>query len=162
MEIGRPVTYTVCMTAARDTLLHEAAILYARASRVLDPVRLQVWEEMGVSFPQLRILFRIRARPGTDVRSLAAELGISPSAASQQVDKLVARGFVSRDEHPDDRRHVRLNLTETGAQAAGEISRASRSHVEAVLSALSDDDLAALHRLFGRVLAAAAETPAPA
>jgi DNA-binding MarR family transcriptional regulator len=139
----------------RDTLLHDAATLYARASRVLDPVRLQVWEEMGVTFPQLRILFRIRARAGIDVRSLAGELGISPSAVSQQVDKLVARGFVSRTEHPEDRRHVRLNLTETGAQAAGEISRASRSHVEAVLSTLSDDDLAELYRLLGRVLDAA-------
>ena len=144
------------MAPSRETLLHEAATLYTRASRVMDPVRLQVWEGMGVTLPQLRILFRVRARPDIDVRGLAAGLGISPSAASQQVDKLVARGLLSRGEDPADRRHVRLDLTESGQQAAGEISRASRSHVEAVLSALSDDELTDLHRLLGRVLAAAA------
>jgi DNA-binding MarR family transcriptional regulator len=143
------------MDERRDTLLHEVALLYTRAARVLDPVRLHVWEERGVTFPQLRILFRIRGRPGVDVRTLAAGLGISASAASQQVDKLVARGLVRRTEDPVDRRHVRLELTESGAEAAGEISRASRSHAEAVLSVLTEVELADLHRLLDRVLSAA-------
>ena len=150
------------MEPSRETMLHDTATLYSRASRVLDPVRLQAWEGMGVTFPQLRILFRVRAQPGLDVRGLAAGLGISPSAASQQVDKLVARGMLHRTENPDDRRHVRLELTELGEQAAGEISRASRSHVETVLSALTDDELADLHRLLGRVVAAATEHSVPA
>jgi DNA-binding MarR family transcriptional regulator len=152
-------SYNAGMERTREALLHDTAALYARAARVLDPVRLQVWEGMGVTFPQLRILFRVRARPGTDVRSLAEELGISPSAVSQQVDKLVARGLIRRTEHPDDRRHVRLDLTETGEQATGEISRASRSHVETVLTVLTDDELRDLHRLLRRVLDAAAEQP---
>ena len=147
------------MEPSRETMLHDTAALYSRAARVLDPVRLQVWEGMGVTLPQLRILFRVRAHPGLDVRGLAAGLGISPSAASQQVDKLVARGMLHRTENPDDRRHVRLELTELGEQAAGEISRASRSHVESVLSALADDELADLHRLLSRVVAAAAQHP---
>jgi DNA-binding MarR family transcriptional regulator len=143
------------MDRNRQQLLHDAALVYARAARLLDPVRLQVWESMGVTLPQLRILFRVRARPGIDVRTLAAGLGISSSAASQQVDKLVARGLVRRSEDPTDRRHVRLELTDLGRQAAGEISRATRSRIEAVLGALSDEELAELQRLLERVLAAA-------
>jgi DNA-binding MarR family transcriptional regulator len=143
------------MSRNRQQLLHDAALVYTRAARLLDPVRLQVWESMGVTLPQLRILFRVRARPGIDVRTLAAGLGISSSAASQQVDKLVARGLVRRSEDPTDRRHVRLELTDLGRQAAGEISRATRARVEAALSALSDDELAELQRLLERVLAAA-------
>ncbi len=150
------------MEPTRETLLHDTATLYSRASRVLDPVRLQAWEGMGVTFPQLRILFRVRAQPGIDVRGLAGGLGISPSAASQQVDKLVARGMLHRTENPDDRRHVRIELTELGEQAAGEISRASRAHVESVLATLADGELADLHRLLDRVLTAAALHPAPA
>lgn len=150
------------MDGAGETLLHETATLYSRAARVLDPVRLQVWESMGVTLPQLRILFRVRARPGLDVRGLAEGLGISPSAASQQVDRLVARGLLHRGENQDDRRHVHLALTDLGLQAAGEISRASHSHVESVLAVLSHEELADLHRLLGRVVAAAAQMPAPA
>lgn len=152
------------MDRTRDDLLHDTAGLYTRAARVLDSVRLQVWESMGVTFPQLRILFRVRGHPGIDVRGLAQGLGISPSAASQQVDKLVARGLLDRREDPDDRRHVRLELTDLGRQAAGEISRASRSHVESVLSALSTDDLSELRRLLDRVVTAASaaeSSPSP-
>jgi DNA-binding MarR family transcriptional regulator len=148
------------MDTDREQLLHDTATLYTRAARVLDPVRLQVWESMGVTFPQLRILFRVRVRPGIDVRGLANGLGISPSAASQQVDKLVARDFLHRREDPDDRRHVRLELTELGRQATGEISRASRSRVESVLTSLTDDELADLQRLFGRLVSAAATADA--
>jgi DNA-binding MarR family transcriptional regulator len=157
----RPPGTIGSMDTNREQLLHDTATLYSRAARVLDPVRLQAWESMGVTFPQLRILFRVRVRPGIDVRGLANGLGISPSAASQQVDKLVARDFLNRREDPDDRRHVRLELTELGRQATGEISRASRSRVESVLTALSDGELADLHRLFGRLLSAVSVSDAP-
>ncbi len=154
-------------TEPETGLLRETAHLYARAARLLDPVRLQIWEAMGVTFPQLRILFRVRAHPGIDVRGLATQLAISPSATSQQVDKLVARGFLVRNEDRDDRRHVRLDLTDLGRQAAGEISRATRTHVEGVLSLLDRDELATLRDLLDRIVAGAAgaepgREPAPA
>jgi DNA-binding MarR family transcriptional regulator len=157
----RCAVYDGGMERSREDLLHDAATVYARASRVLDPVRLQVWEAMGVSLPQLRILYRIRARPGLDVRGLAEGLGISPSAASQQVDKLVARGLVRRTENPEDRRHVRLEVTDLGQQAIGEISRTTRSHLQGVLSVLSDTELDELHRLLSRVVTAAGAQPVP-
>jgi len=142
------------MSADRDTLLHDTATLYSRAARLLDPVRLQVWESLGLGFPQLRILMRVLAHPGIDVRGLATALGISPSAVSQQVDRLVAKDFLERNDDPEDRRHVRLQLTELGRQAAGEISRATRAQVEQVLVSLTEAELAELHRLLERVLSA--------
>lgn len=140
------------MTQSRESLLHDAATFFIRASNVLDTLRLQVWEGMGVTFPQLRILFRVRRQPGLDVRGLAASLGISPSAASQQVDKLVARGLLQRREKPEDRRYVSLELTESGQQATGEISRNNRNHIEGLLDGFSDNDLAELQRLLGMAL----------
>ncbi len=141
------------MNDQREALLQETAAVYGRAARVLDPVRLQVWESMALSFPQLRILFRIRNEPGIDVRTLASRMGISASGASQQVDRLVERGFVGRSDDLEDRRRVRLELTDLGHQATGEISRAARGRVAAVLAPLSDDDLRQLKVLLERVLA---------
>jgi DNA-binding MarR family transcriptional regulator len=149
------------MTEANDNLMRDTVTLYARAARMLDPMRLQVWEEMGINFPQLRILFRVRSRPGIDLRTLAEQMGISASGASQQVDKLVARGFLVREDDPDDRRRLSLELTERGKQATGEISRATRSYVESALSVLSDEELTDFHRLLGRVLASAHHSATP-
>lgn len=140
------------MTEADSTLMSETVTLYGRAARLLDPMRLQVWEEMDINFPQLRILFRVRANPGIDLRSLAEKMGISASAASQQVDKLVERDLLIRTNDPDDRRRLSLELAERGKQATGEISRASRSYLESALSVLSPEELADLHRLLGRIL----------
>ncbi len=145
MESAQPATQE------REDLVHDTATFLIRTAAILDPVRLQVWESMGITFPQLRILFRVRGRPGIDVRGLATAFGISPSAASQQVDKLVGRGLIGRSDDPQDRRHVCLELTDLGQQAVGEISRATRSHIEGILVQLGDGELAALQALLGRV-----------
>ena len=140
------------MEKDREALLHDTTSRFIRAVGILDPVRLQAWESMGITFPQLRILFRVRRQPGIDVRGLASALTISPSAASQQVDKLVTRGLIHRSEDPEDRRHVCLELTDLGLQAVGEISRSTRSRLGTILSGLADDEIADLHRLLDRVL----------
>lgn len=145
------------MMLTRESLLRETATLYARTSSVLDPVRFQAWERLGLTFPQLRILFRVRALPGIDVRGLSEALSISPSAVSQQVEKLVVRDLLKRRDNPDDRRHVVLELTEEGNQATGEISRATHERIEPLLSRLSDEELADLNRLLSRVLQEAEE-----
>lgn len=149
------------MSRTHEELLSETITLYGRATRVLDPMRLQVWEGLGIALPQLRILFRVRATPGIDLRSLAAELNISPSAASQQVDKLVERGLLTRTQVRSDRRRVSLELTELGRDATRALSRAARGYLESVLGNLSDDELRDLHRLLDRVLTAAATLPVP-
>lgn len=150
------------MNEIDDTLMQETITRYSRAARLLDPMRLQVWEEMGINFPQLRILFRVRAHPGIDLRTLAEHMGISASAASQQVDKLVDRKLLLRKDDPGDRRRLSLELSERGHQATGEISRASRSYLESALSTLTQADLTDLHRILGHILAnAPSPTAAP-
>ena len=151
--------YNCDMSVEDDNLMQETITRYSRAARLLDPMRLQVWEEMGINFPQLRILFRVRAKPGIDLRTLAEQMGISASAASQQVDKLVDQDLLLRKDDPGDRRRLSLELTERGRQATGEISRASRSYLEAALSSLSNAELSDLHRILGHILENA---PSPA
>lgn len=130
-----------------EALLHDTGRAYARAARLLDPMRLRVWEERDITFPQLRILFRVRLHPDIDLRSLADGLEISPSAASQQVDKLVERGLVGRSEDPQDRRRLRLTLTDSGEEAAGEYSRAASEYSMRIVGGLSADDQRELRRL---------------
>jgi DNA-binding MarR family transcriptional regulator len=144
----------------RSTLISETATLYAHVARLLDPVRLLVWEEMGITFPQLRILFRIDANPHIDLRGLADALHISASAASQQVDKLVAKGLLTRSDDPADRRRLHLELTPQAEEAVGEISRSIQEYSTNLIESFSDDDLQTLHRLLGMLVEA--NTPPPA
>ena len=133
-------------------LMESVARLVLRTAVLLDPVRLQAWEEQGLTLAQLRILFRVRAAPGCDVRRIAADVGITPSAVSQQVDKLVTRGLLHRRDKPEDRRYVQLELTETGKEATGQIFHFARQHVLALLTPLSEEDLRDMQRVLDRFL----------
>lgn len=139
------------MSDSRPDLEHIAR-LYIRAATSLDPVRFQAWESLGLTFAQLRILFRVRRSPGQNVRTLAEGLGISASAVSQQVDRLVSRGLLSRTDNPDDRRRVVLEVSEQGKEITDEISRAYRERIESLLTDLSKDELRDLERLLVRLV----------
>lgn len=145
-----------------DPMLDEAVTSFVRAARILDAARLHVWDERGLTLPQLRILFRVRTQPGSGVRDLALAFGVSASNVTQQIDKLVARGLIDRSDRPDDRRQVSLKLTETGEQVAGEVSHETRSHLSAVLNRLEPEERSDLVRLLGRIAEVAEESgPVP-
>ena len=60
-------------------------------------------------------------------------LGVTKQAASQLIDTLVLRGYLTREVNPDDRRRMAIELTERGRDAA----RAVRSGIRSVDAELS-------------------------
>jgi DNA-binding MarR family transcriptional regulator len=71
-------------------------------------------------------------------------LGVTRQAASQLIDTLVLRGYLSREVNPEDRRRMNIVLTERGRAAAAAI-RAGIDEVEAELALmLTPADLAGL------------------
>ncbi len=135
--------------------LEQAVTVFAQAARLLDSLRLHLWDERGITLPQLRILFRVRQEPGIGVRDLAQSFGVSASNVTQQVDKLVARGLLTRAGRPEDRRQVAHTLTAEGEVVAGEVSQVARGYLGALLGGLSAQDQTDLIRVLGRVLAEA-------
>lgn len=86
-------------------------------------------------------------------QDLPSELGVTKQAVSQVIDLLVNRGYLEREPDPDDRRRVRLTLTDRGDDVVAAVLRGveavdrqleelvSREQVGAmrsVLSALTD------------------------
>jgi DNA-binding MarR family transcriptional regulator len=55
---------------------------------------------------------------GQPAGALIPQLGVSKQAASQLIDTLVLRGYLSRSGDPNDRRRMNLALTERGREAA--------------------------------------------
>jgi len=68
----------------------------------------------GVTFSQLKLLKMVSLTEGYSVSNVAQFLGVSTAAASRAVDRLVRRGLVDRTVSADDRRAVRLSLTDEG------------------------------------------------
>ncbi len=77
---------------------------------------------------------------------LLRELGVSKQAASQLVDTLVVRGFLTRDVDKSDRRKMTLELTERGEAAAAAVARGVGAVDADLQSRLTPDELRGLRR----------------
>lgn len=108
--------------------------------------------EPVLSPPQVRLLFTIASRQqGFPVTELAEKTGVTPGAVTQFVDALVEKGLVSREGDPDDRRVVRLKLSET---ARGRYEKLRKDYLESVtrvFGVLSDAELRQLIQIFSKV-----------
>src|SRR5690348_11848133 len=114
-----------------DTRFRKA---YWAAVHYVDTRRMRAWEERGITLPQLRVLFQLRAQPGATTNLLARRLALTVPTVSGLVDKLARNGLVERGQHPDDRRVIPLTLTADGKAIVGEIREGNRAHL-ATLSA---------------------------
>lgn len=69
-------------------------------------------DDTDLSLRQIAILFALHEMPNVSVRPLAIRLGLNNPAVTRGIDRLVALGFVTRWDDPNDRRRVQLNLTQ--------------------------------------------------
>jgi DNA-binding MarR family transcriptional regulator len=92
------------------------------------------WE---LTIPQLRVLTIVAGNADCTMGELARSLGISLSAATGLVDRLVQQGLIEREANPNDRRVVCLRLTEGGRRAREACRQERRRRVEAALRSLS-------------------------
>ena len=105
-----------------------------------------------LSPPQVHLLFTIdRNKEGLSVKELAERSSITPGAVTQFVDGLVERGLVAREGDPNDRRVVRLKLTE---QAKSHFEKFRQEHLASmfkIFEALTDEEIRQLIALFTKM-----------
>jgi DNA-binding MarR family transcriptional regulator len=104
------------------------------------------WLMLELTFAQARALFILAARKELTVSQLAKLLGVGNPTASILVQQLVERGLVTRTEHPSDRRHTIISLSQKGAEIGAGRREAREKQWQRWLSNLSSEELSALAR----------------
>jgi DNA-binding MarR family transcriptional regulator len=100
--------------------------------------------ENGLSMPQVGALFQIRRRGSSGVTDLGDDLGVTSSAASQMLERLVQQGLILRSEDPSDRRVKQVALTDKGLQVLQEVIRARESWLSELAETLADPEKRAI------------------
>jgi DNA-binding MarR family transcriptional regulator len=119
--------------------------------------------DAGLSLRQYAALSGIRqgaSSPG----ELARLWQVTPAVITGVIDRLERRELVRREPDPDDRRRLRLALTDTGLAASMLIERALTEELAAQLSRATPQELAELGRaleLLQRTFAALNEQSSP-
>ena len=112
--------------------------------------------ESGLSMSQLGALFLIHRGGGSGVTDLGDDLGVTSSAASQMLERLVQQELVLRSEDPSDRRVKQIALTAKGFQVVEESMHTRQRWVSDLAQNLSDaekgDILPALNLLLDRAV----------
>ncbi len=98
-------TYTPVSNVGRSLI--DAATLLAGA---ID----QGAKQVGISGPQWVVLMRIASGVGSSAAELCRRIGYDSGSMTRMLDRLVGLGLIRRDRSDDDRRVVRLSLTEAG------------------------------------------------
>ena len=83
----------------------------------------QDWKEHAyeIQRSQFNQLMTVRFAMPCNLGRIMAVTGLTSAGASLFVDKLVQSGFLIRTDDPDDRRNVRISLSEKGAKFIGEV-----------------------------------------
>lgn len=119
--------------------------------------------EAGLTPTQLGVLEAILHLGPLTQRDLARKILTSPGNLTDVIDKLEHRELVRRVACPEDRRSVRVVLTEPGRAFIQSLFPRHAKDIRQAMAALSPDELATLDHLLRRLgKGAAASTPTEA
>lgn len=91
------------------------------------------------TYAQCHALVEIADEKVISLNDLTSALKINKSAASRTVDELLHKGYITREQDPDDRRYVKIALTPDGWQMHKQIESSSREKFNMVLSEIPEE-----------------------
>jgi DNA-binding MarR family transcriptional regulator len=80
------------------------------------------------------------------IEEIVRGLGVTKQAFSQLVDALVTRGYVTRDQHPIDRRRIVLRLSDRGQLAASAVMTGAKAVDDRLQQQLTAAELRGLRK----------------
>ena len=107
--------------------------------------------ETDFTYSQMVILQIVKKNPGIGIKDLASALGITSSAATQQVDTLVKKGFLEREGNTEDRRSLNLRLSAKSEADIKEMKQTFINRLVEFFSVLTDEELATFATLNKKV-----------
>lgn len=140
------------MNNANTKLLSEFLNKAVRVRRLIEQT--SSFEDKAITILQVQALAYIHTHPKTSVGSLADELSMSLSAVAQLTNRLADAGYIQRDDSPNDRRVICLSITQEGTRQMEVFKKQLEKNHFKVLSAIPENDLKELVRIFTNILKA--------
>jgi DNA-binding MarR family transcriptional regulator len=118
--------------------------IYAIKSKIVAEMHLY-FNVMQITHSQWMVLQIVKKNAkknvNTSIKDLAGILGITSSATTQIVDSLVNKELLFRKRNPDDRRVIKVALTEKSSTQLDSLKNKSFNTLYSLFDALDDDEL---------------------
>ncbi|WP_136475403.1 MarR family winged helix-turn-helix transcriptional regulator [Pseudomonas sp. DG56-2] len=133
-------------------------LLLGRAALVKDRILDSHLQDFGVTAAQFKVLI-IVSQYGVDTPAeLCRYLSLDSGSMTRMLDRLEQKQLIERRRCPDDRRQVRLGLSEEGQNLADQLPQIGAAAMNELVGVLDATELATLEGLLTRVLLAAGDT----
>ena len=97
-------------------------------------------KDKGLTMAQFGTLLHIFHKGGCGVSDIGSDLGVTNSAASQMLERLVQLKLITRSEDPTDRRVKQIVLTDKGRQILQEGNLANRNWLEELAQTMTAEE----------------------
>ena len=121
------------------------------SSRLLDRI-LEKHEVEAFNGAQGRILDVLWHREGIPVRDISVETGLSMPTLTGMLDRMQAAGMVERKADPEDRRKLKIMLTDKAKALEKEYKSISEDMNEIFLKGFSEEEVVKLQNYLERIL----------
>ena len=105
-----------------------------------------------ITHSQWFVLGIIEHNKHVSIKNISEMLGISSSAATQLVNGLVQNGYVVRQDKPEDRRAVQLELSTKGKKQISSLKEKRINEMTKLFDALNDSELETYLRFHKKII----------
>ncbi len=126
----------------RQSLLRELLEELAAHSPAAAMRHMRHWPGGRLSLVHVNVLAILELDGALTMRGLAEAMDVSQASTTGIVDRMEQRGLVERQRDDQDRRVVRVALTEEGRRLIAGMTAERRDHLAAMLDTLTDEELA--------------------
>jgi DNA-binding MarR family transcriptional regulator len=105
----------------------------------------------GVSLAQCHVLLELENTDSVSLSDLSQSMGLDRSTLSRTVDSMVNDGFVERKTFSEDRREVRIMLTQKGKKHASSINTLCDGYYSELLSHIPKSEYPAVLKILSAV-----------
>jgi len=107
--------------------------------------------EAGGTRPAWLILLALKQQRYRTQQDLAAAVGIEGPTLTHHLDAMQKTGVIARERDPDDRRVVRVELTDAGEELFLRLAQAAIGFDQRVREGVSDRELESVRSVLGRL-----------
>ncbi|NUT76028.1 MarR family transcriptional regulator [Pseudomonas sp. C1C7] len=133
-------------------------MLLGRAALLKDRILDTHMEPHGITAAQFKVLIII-AQYGVDSPGeLCRHLSLDSGSMTRMLDRLEQKGFLARQRSEEDRRQVRLVLTEEGQLLADRLPHIGADAMNELAGAVSPEELQTLEDILKKILLAAGDS----
>jgi MarR family transcriptional regulator, transcriptional regulator for hemolysin len=126
-------------------------LVLSRAARTVSRAFDERLAEAGGSLPVWLVLLALKTAPVRSQSELAEAVGIRGATLSHHLDGMEAAGLVTRRRDPASRRTSLVEVTDAGTELFGRLREAAVAHDRLLRTGLSEEDVARLTALLGRM-----------